>query len=99
MVRPHHLLPLAGWELQGVKKERREAAGQGAWSSIDRKAVPGEQWEEKVQQPVLSGDGSCVCLASAMRALAFHEGQGGLLLATRILQPSVVLFGLESVVG
>lgn len=49
------------------------------------KAVPGEELEEKVQQLVLSGDSSCVCLASATRAVASHEGQGGLVLATRIL--------------
>lgn len=32
MGRPHRLLPFAGWELRGLKKKRREAAGQGGRS-------------------------------------------------------------------
>lgn len=81
------------------EKERSCWAGRTEPALTLNKTMSGERREEKVQQPVLSGDSSCVCLASAMQALAFREGQGGLLLATRILQPSVVLFCLESVGG
>lgn len=64
-----------------ARGEGGEARSCWGWSTEPaltlNKAVPGEQREEKVQQPVLSGDSSRVRLAPAMQAVASHEGCGG----------------------
>lgn len=92
MVSPPHVLLSTGWELQGLKKQSREDAGAGSSEPAltSNRAVPGERQEGKVQQPLLSGPSSCECLASAVQPLASQGGQGWLLPATSILQPSVV---------
>lgn len=102
MVRPHHVLLSAGWELQGLKKQSREAAEQGASADLKQSRAWGATGGEG--SAATSVRSQQLCVLGLCRAGLGFPGRAGMAAACN--EPFATFrtffccaFGLESAVG